>query len=132
MVLDLSPIVNRQSRPMPAADLSPMSFPRLLELYLSILESQEVAQGTIVVYRQRDGAFLKAIAATGLHLDQVTWADVRFFLAQLKLNGCVASTIDAYFRAMRAFFIKMIVEGILPQPSPMRGRGCFLLKLAPF
>ena len=106
---------------MPAVDLSPNAFSRILELYLSILESEELSQKTISGYRQRDGAFLRAMAASGISLDQITRVDVRLFLAQLKTNGCVATTIDAYFRSMRAFFNKMIVEGILQAPSPMAG-----------
>lgn len=121
MVLDLSPNVIRQTHPMPAVDLSPNAFPRILELYLSILESEELSVKTISGYRQRDGAFLRAMAGSSISLDQITRLDVRLFLAQLKTNGCVATTIDAYFRAMRAFFNKMIVEGILQPPSPMAG-----------
>ena len=121
MVLDLSPNVIRQTHPMPAVDLSPNAFPRILELYLSILESEELSVKTISGYRQRDGAFLRAMAGSSISLRQITRLDVRLFLAQLKTNGCVATTIDAYFRAMRAFFNKMIVEGILQPPSPMAG-----------
>jgi site-specific recombinase XerD len=106
---------------MPVIDPSPASFPRLLEFYLNILDGEEVSPATIATYRQRVGNFLSTIADANLSLNQVTKLEIRLYLAKLKQRGCIASTIEAYFRALRAFFNKMVVEGILPEPSPMKG-----------
>ena len=62
------------------------------------------------------------IAEYNLSLDQVTSTEVRLFLVQLKNQGIIPSTADAYFRALRGFFNKLIVERILPpDSSPMAG-----------
>jgi len=122
MVLDLSPAASPQPRTKPKVDLSPAHFDHILELYLSILDSEEVSPLTISTYRQRIGAFLKMAAAYNLHLDEVTNTEVRLFLVQLKNKGIVPSTVDAYFRALRGFFNKLIAERILPpDSSPMAG-----------
>jgi site-specific recombinase XerC len=122
MVLEHSPIAFPQPRIKPKVDLSPTHFNHILELYLSILDSEEVSPLTISTYRQRIGRFLGMIAEYNLSLDQVTSTEVRLFLVQLKNQGIIPSTTDAYFRALRGFFNKLIVEHILPPDfSPMAG-----------
>ena len=52
----------------------------------------------------------------------MTSTEVRLFLVQLKNQSIIPSTADAYFRALRGFFNKLIVERILPpDSSPMAG-----------
>jgi site-specific recombinase XerD len=122
MVLVPSPAVFPQPRTKPKVDLSPTRFNHILELYLSILDSEEVSPLTISTYRQRIGRFLGLIAGYNISLDQVTSTEVRLFLVQLKNQGIIPSTADAYFRALRGFFNKLIVERILPpDSSPMAG-----------
>jgi site-specific recombinase XerD len=122
MVLEHSPIAFPQPRAKPKVDLSPTHFNHILELYLSILYSEEVSPLTISTYRQRIGRFLGVMAKYNLSLDQVTSTEVRLFLVQLKNQGITPSTADAYFRALRGFFNKLIVEHILPpDSSPMAG-----------
>ena len=71
MVLEHSPIAFPQPRIKPKVDLSPTHFNHILELYLSILDSEEVSPLTISTYRQRIGRFLGMIAEYNLSLDQV-------------------------------------------------------------
>ena len=122
MVLEHSPAVFPQPSTNPNLDLSPTHFHHILELYLSILDSEEVSPLTISTYRQRIGKFLTMISAYNMNLDQVSNTEVRLFLVQLKNQGIVPSTVDAYFRALRGFFNKLIIEQILlPDSSPMAG-----------
>jgi hypothetical protein len=58
MVVANSPNVSHQSRSTLALDLSPDSFTRILELYLSILNGEEKSPATIETYRRRLGSFL--------------------------------------------------------------------------
>jgi site-specific recombinase XerC len=60
-----------QPRTEPKVDLSPTCFNNILELYLSILDSEEVSPLTISTYRQRIGRFLGMIEEYNLSLDQV-------------------------------------------------------------
>ena len=118
MVVANSPNISHQSRSTLTLDLSPNSFTRILELYLSILNGEEKSPATIETYRQRLGPFLTSISDYHLSLDQITSTEIRFYLLTLKERRCVASTVDANFRALRSFFNRLVSEQLLSE-SPM-------------
>ena len=133
MVTDYSPVTSLRIKKT-STDSSPALFSSILKGFNPQTEIEKTfktymlscivdnkALSTLSGYWQRVGVFVKEMVKSDIKFTaKVQRADIRDFLANLRLSGLESATLNVYYRAISAFFAWCTEERIIkPENSPM-------------